>query len=131
MLDPKNNKDLISTSARANNIKIIEASLNPMSEYATKDSGQPFIVLDITPEHWSNSLEMNKKRIGQTLGDNTSTLTDKALISNDPQATTNIIGRIQDKNPKTGGASVMRKVAATTKDVDGAFAADVLNTFED
>ena len=130
MLDPKNNKDLIAESARANWVKVLTASLNPISTPRGKTTQQPFIVVDINPDNWSNSIELNKQRIWQSTWDNIETLVTKATKNNDPQAVVNVINKIKERNPDTGAAKVMKTMAIKSKDPDTAFASDVLETFE-
>lgn len=129
MFDPSYNKDLLAESVRNNWMKVVTATLNPISTARTKD-WHPFVVVDVKPENWSSSLELNKQRIWQSTWDNISTLVTKASQNNDPQAVVNVIQKIREKSPDTWAAKIMNKMADQSKDPDTAFAADVLNTFE-
>jgi hypothetical protein len=99
MFDAKFNKDLLAEAQKANGTKVLTASLNPISMPRT-ETGNPFMVVDVNPENWSNSLELNKQRIGQTTGDNLDTTVSKATQTNNPQAVVNVIRKIQENNPK-------------------------------
>ncbi len=129
LLDENNNKDTLATGIRSNQMKVLTADLSDKSMARTPTSGQPFILANIKPENWNDSIELNKGRIQNTLGDNVQTLAKKAETTKDPQAITNIIRTVKEKNPDLTPSKMTSKIAEAKNDPDAWFVSDVLNTF--
>ena len=130
LLNPDINKDPIAQKMRENWLKILSVWLDPATTPLTR-AGEPFILTNISRKDWSDSLELNKRRIWEMTGDNMATTVQKATVNKDPQAVTNVIKHIQERNPNVWSAKITKDMAVVSKDPDTAFASDVLTTFED